>query len=272
MTYFDTHAHFSRLDGEYRLDAQITRAREAGVSRIVAVGGSCELNQAGVTAATAYPDLIRVTIGQDRDQAARITDPQPLQDALDRIRTAARALPKQGVHICGIGEIGLDYHYDPETAPLQKVLFRKQLQLARELELPVVVHSRKADADTLNALADHARDWKGNPDRIGVLHCFTGSKAFAAELVQLGYYISFSGIVTFRNADPLRNVVHTIPDEKLLIETDAPYLAPTPMRGKRNEPAFVPYVATRLADIRNLSTDTIAKQTFANASRLFAWT
>jgi TatD DNase family protein len=271
MKLFDTHAHFSRMGGEYSLEAQITRARELGVTRIVGVGGSCELNKAAVEAATAYPDMIRVALGFDRDQVDELGGPAAQQDALDRLRLAMRQLPERGIHVAAIGEIGLDYFYSSETAKQQITLFRAQLELANEVGLPVVIHSRDADVDTLEALEDHARGWRGDPERIGVLHCFTRDAAFAADLVELGYHISFSGIVTFLNAEPLREVAKTIPDDKLLIETDSPYLAPAPMRGNRNEPGFVKHVAECLAEVRGVAVDKLAEQTFANASKLFGW-
>jgi len=271
MPLFDTHAHFSRLGGKYALEAQMARAREAGVTRIVAIGGSCDLNKAAVDAARAYPEDVRISVGFDRDSAVELAGPQELEDALDRIRTAVDRLPAVGVNVCAVGEIGLDYHYHPESAEQQVSLFRAQLALANDLGLPVVIHSRDADEDTLSALKDHADAWQGDPNRIGVLHCFTRDEAMAKGLVDLGYHISFSGIVTFLNADPLREVAKIVPDEKLLIETDAPYLAPAPMRGNRNEPAFVKHVATRLAELRGVEQEALEALTFANASRLFDW-
>jgi TatD DNase family protein len=269
MKLFDTHAHFSRLGGEYTLQAQVDRANAAGVQQIVAVGGDCELNKAAADAATAYPDKISVALGYDRDQAEEYAPPEARQDALYRLGLSISQLPSRGIHVCGIGEIGLDYHYSADTAAKQVALFEAQLAMANELNLPVVVHSREADDDTITALANHARAWKGDPARLGVLHCFTGGEAFAAKLVELGYYISFSGILTFLNADPLRAVAKSVPEDKLLIETDSPFLAPAPMRGKRNEPAFVKHVAERLAEVRGVSADEIADLTFENATRLF---
>lgn len=268
MKLFDTHAHFSRLGGEYSLENQFDRAIAAGITRIVAVGGDCDLNKAAVDAARFNPDMVQIALGMDRDNAEKLSDEISIKDAVDRIRSAIVQLTKSGLKICAIGEIGLDYHYAAETSKEQVALFCAQLKLAAELELPVIIHSREADADTLKALKDHANSWKGSPDRIGVLHCFTGNKEFAAELLKLGYHISFSGIVTFLNADPLREVAKTIPDDRILIETDSPYLAPAPMRGNRNEPAFVKHVATCLAEQRNVTVEKLAEQTFKNASYL----
>ena len=268
---FDTHAHFSRAGGDYTIEAQIARAVEAGVTRITAVGGSDELNKAAIDAATAYPEMIQVTLGFDRDQTEELSSATAITAALDYIRTEISSLKQQQITVCGIGEIGLDYHYSPESAELQKTLFQAQLNLANELQLPVVIHSREADRDTIETLTEHANSWKGNPDRIGVLHCFTGGAEFADQLLKLGYHISFSGIVTFLNADPLREVAKSIPAEKILIETDSPYLAPAPMRGNRNEPAFVKHVAQLLAKLRGATEEELIQQTFQNASELFDW-
>lgn len=266
---FDTHAHFSRTGGDYTIEAQITRAVEAGVTHITAVGGSEELNKAAIDAATAYPEMIQVTLGFDRDQTEELSSATEINTALEYIRTEISNLKQQQITVCGIGEIGLDYHYSPESADMQKTLFRAQLKLANELQLPVVIHSREADSDTIETLTEHANSWNGNPDRIGVLHCYTGGAEFAEQLLKLGYHISFSGIVTFLNADPLREVAKSIPSDKILIETDSPYLAPAPMRGNRNEPAFVKYVAALLAKLRGTTEEELIQQTFKNASELF---
>jgi len=145
------------------------------------------------------------------------------------------------------------------------------LDLARQVRRPVIVHSREADADTLDLLREHARLWSGPADRIGVLHCFTGSAPFAQSLLDLGLYLSFSGIVTFANADPLRQVAARVPTDRLLVETDAPYLTPVPLRGRKNEPAFLPHVVDCLARVRGESAPALAAATRTNALALFGW-
>jgi len=266
---FDTHAHFSRAGGEYTIEAQISRAIEAGVSRIIAVGGSEELNNAAIEAAELYPQMIQVALGFDRDNTATLATPESIRNAINYIHAQKELLEEKGITLCAIGEIGLDYHYSPESADLQRNLFAAQLNLAAKMNLPVIIHSREADEDTLDALKAHAEAWQGDPDRIGVLHCFTGGNEFAEKLLELGYHISFSGIVTFLNADPLREVAKMIPAEKILIETDSPYLAPAPMRGNRNEPAFVKHVAARLAEVRDIPLEELIQQTHRNATKLF---
>ena len=255
---FDTHVHLDGLAASGQsLEDVMARAQAAGVRRMLAVGASIESSRFAAAAAARFPSVVFASAGQDRDCAA---NPAPL----DELRAAGSAR-----QIVAVGEIGLDFHYAPETAAAQRRLFASQLDLAVELGLPVLVHSREADADTLALLRDHARRWHGDPGHIGVLHCFTGSAAFADQLLALGFLISFSGIATFRNADALRAVAAAVPDERLLIETDSPYLAPVPHRGRPNEPALLPAVAAVLASVRGCDAYAIAALTTRNAERLF---
>lgn len=255
--FFDTHAHFDIFPAPAERRAVLARAAAAGVARIVAVGGSTELNRAALAAAAEAPAQVLASLGFDRDQACATPALAVLEDDLARPGVVA------------LGEIGLDYHYEPEKAAAQKALFAAQLEIACRRRQPVIVHSREADADTLDLLREHAAAWRGDPERIGVLHCFTGTADFAARLIDLGLMISFSGILTFRNAGPLREVARGLPADRLLIETDTPFLAPVPHRGQRNEPAWVVPVAEALAKIRNDSLERIAHSTTANAERLF---
>ncbi len=263
----DTHVHFSDLTGDYALASQMERALAAGVDKMVAVGGSCALNKSAVEAAEAFPGRVSAAIGFDRSQVEELNLAALVEDAVGRLRRSADSLRKLGVRVCAIGEIGLDYHYTPATRDDQLALFAAQCDLAAELGLPVIVHSREADDDTVHVLETYAEKCGGAA--VGVLHCFTGNAAFAQRLLSLGMLISFSGIVTFLNADPLRGVAAGIPDDRLVFETDSPYLAPVPHRGQRNEPAFVCAVAERLATLRGVSLETIARQTTENAVRLF---
>jgi len=200
---------------------------------------------------------VRLALGFDRDQAAS-AEPEVLVETLRRL---AGAQP-----LAAVGETGLDYHYHPETAEAQRALFAAQLRLADEWGLPVIVHTRDADEATLRVLDE--TPWRGEGLR-GVIHCFTGGKAFAAQLLERQFAISFSGIVTFRNADLLRESAAGVPDERLLIETDAPFLAPVPKRGQRNEPAFVAHVAECLAAVRGTTPERIAELTRQNAQAMF---
>jgi TatD DNase family protein len=182
--------------------------------------------------------------------------------------TALRELAAKDVTVA-VGETGLDYFYEPEKAKEQQRLFFQCLETAIHVRKPVIVHTRDADDDTLSILTDFSKHWKGNPACLGVIHCFTRDQKMAGKLLDLGFHISFSGIVTFANADPLREVAAFIPDDRLLIETDAPYLAPIPHRGERCEPAFVVNTAKRLAELRSCEVESLAKTTLENACRLF---
>lgn len=253
----DSHLHLDDFERDGSLADVLARARDAGVRHLVAIGGTDEANARAVRLAAAQPDFLSATVGYDRDEAGHVRDAGGLRALLD--------LP----HVVGVGETGLDYHYAPETAAAQRDLFEGMLDLAREAAKPVVVHSREADDDTQALLQAHARAWPGPADRLGVLHCFTGTLAFARRLVDLGYYISLSGILTFKKAEALREVGRWAPADRLLIETDAPYLAPVPHRGQRNEPAWVIEIAAALATIRNTGLQDMAEQTARNARRLF---
>lgn len=268
---FDSHAHFDAAATDLDVGAVMGRAQAAGVGQVMAVGGSETLNRGALAVADAFPGQARAAIGFGRDLAPALT-----VGTRDVLAQAMAALEAQIVahpgKVKAIGEIGLDFHYTPETADAQGVLFWAQLQLARKRGLPVVVHSRDADEVTLSNLATFAQPSEGYTGGRGVLHCFTGGERFSRALLEIGFYISFSGIVTFRNAEALRAVARRIPDDRLLIETDSPYLAPVPMRGNPNEPAYVRHVAEALAEARSCSVDEIAQLTTENARRLFAFT
>ena len=253
----DSHCHLDEFVREGILEGVIARARESGVSRVIAIGGSDESNETAIRAAAKYPSTVFATVGYDRELASSAPP-------LDRLRSTAR---QQGV--VGIGETGLDYHYEPESAGAQKRLLLGMMELARDMRMPLVVHTRDADDDTHDMLSGHVASWPGDADRVGVVHCFTGSVAFARRLLDLGFHISLSGIVTFKNAGELRDVAKFLPLDRLLIETDAPYLAPAPHRGKRNEPSFVRHVLEAVAVCRGDEPGEIALQTARNTERLF---
>lgn len=232
MELFDTHAHF---EGPSETFAEIIeRAKTAGVTRIMAVGGSKALNDAALVAPTPYKAL-----GYDRDQIDQEFSP------IDYSKVAA------------VGEIGLDYYYSFDTRLKQIELFRRELEKARSLDKPVVIHTRGADEDTLACL-------KEIPSK-GIIHCFTGEPAFAKKLLDLGFYVSISGIVTFKAADNVRETALVIPDDRILIETDSPYLAPVPMRGKTNESAYLVHTAKFLAALRKTPLEDFAALTTRNA-------
>ena len=256
MDIYDTHAHFS--ENREKTASTLARARAAGVARLMAVGGSPELNRAALLAQTLAPDATRLALGADRDQAG---DASVNNAAMEAVRALHSA------HACAaVGEIGLDFHYSPETARSQCDLFARQLALADELALPVVIHTREADDATLRVLDEVP--WRADAPR-GVIHCFTGSPAFARQLLDRNFLISISGIVTFRAADNVRESARVVPIDRLLVETDSPFLAPVPMRGNENESAFIVHTVKFLADLLSVPADELAARTFANAVALF---
>lgn len=247
MRLFDTHCHFDSPDREY-IEPILLRARAAGVERLMAVGGSPNLNRAAIAAVELARSL--------PEGAAPVCSLSCGFDRSHLMKEEQETLP-DNINLSAWGEIGLDYHYSPETREKQVVHFAEQLEEAKRRNLPVVIHTRDADDDTLAVLREV-------PSR-GIIHCFTGNPTFCKALLDLGFYISISGIVTFRVADNVRESALVIPDDRLLIETDSPYLAPVPMRGKTNEPAFVAHTLNFLAKLRNTDADILAELTYKNA-------
>lgn len=251
----DSHCHLDRLDLAAHggsLDAALEAARAAGVGHFLCIGVSAD-NAATVKGlAERYADV-------DCSVGVHPLDLEPgAEPALDWL-LGELAHPK----VVAIGETGLDYHYEPESAALQQASFRLHLEAARITGKPVIVHTREARADTLALLCEAALP------QAGVLHCFTEDWEMAKAALDIGFYISLSGIVTFRNAEALRDVARQVPADRLLVETDSPYLAPVPHRGKPNLPQYVRDVAEYLAVLRGVSFETLAEQTSNNFKRLF---
>jgi TatD DNase family protein len=251
----DSHCHLDRLDLSAHggsLDAALAAARARGVGHFLCIGISADNAAAVKSLSERYAD-VDCTVG------VHPLDLQPgVAPALDWLLAELNH-----PHVVAIGETGLDYHYEPEAAELQRQAFRLHLQAAQLTGKPVIVHTREARADTLALLREAALP------QAGVLHCFTEDWPMAKAALDLGFYISLSGIVTFRNADALRDVARQVPADRLLIETDAPYLAPIPHRGKPNLPEYVRDVAEFLAPLRGVDVDTLAEQTTQNFQRLF---
>jgi TatD DNase family protein len=238
------------------VDAVLQRAAEAGVEKIVCVGYDLESSRAAVALAGAHA-TIYATVGVHPNYLAEAP-----ADWLSEVRDLAQA-PR----VVGIGETGLDYYRTFTPSALQRQGFLAHLRLADELALPVVIHCREAEADMLTVLGDRPR---GAGPR-GVLHCFSGAATTMEAAVAAGYFVSIAGTVTFKNAAALRDVAAAVPADRLLVETDCPYLSPMPHRGQRNEPAHVRLTAQCVADVRGVSLDEIARQTKGNAARLFGW-
>jgi TatD DNase family protein len=253
----DTHTHLDDTRYNEDREAMIARAREAGVDTFITIGCDLATSKAAVELADRYP-FVYASIGVHPHEVRHIDD-----GWYDEFRRLARN-PK----VVAFGEIGLDYHYNHSPPKQQRERFREQILLARELKLPVVIHTREAQEDTIAILKEELAADVG-----GVFHCFTGDAWLAKDGLDLGFHLSFSGVVTFQNATMLREIVKTVPMDRLLIETDCPYLTPAPHRGKRNEPAYVRLVAETIASVKSaaspVSVDEIGRLTSANARRLF---
>lgn len=255
----DSHCHLA--DDVYKDDLTdvIDRTKQAGFERVMLIldAGNAKEEAQAVQAHQLWGE-IRAAVGVHPHQSGRYNG--NALGAVSDVREQIKRLP----FVRAIGEIGLDYHYDYSPRPVQQAVFRAQLRLARELKLPVVVHSREADRDTIDALKT-----AGGPDVKGVMHCFTGSVELASAALDLGYYISFAGVLTFTNSSELRHIAREVPLNRLLIETDSPYLTPAPHRGERNEPARMVKTAEALAAIRGIGLAELDRATTANFHALF---
>jgi TatD DNase family protein len=254
--FIDSHAHLDSADFDTDRPAVIERAKAAGVTRVLAIGsgtGPGTLDCAIKLAETF--ESLDASIGIHPHEAALATGED------------FRLLAELAMHSAVIawGEIGLDFHYDHSPREVQRDVFARQLRLAAERRLPVIIHTREAEEDTLKALQEN---W-GQPEIGGILHCYSGSLQLAQAGLEMGFLVSFSGMLTFPKAQNVREVAQKVPIERLLIETDAPFLAPVPHRGKRNEPAFVVETANAMAQLKGTSIEVIGRQTSENYRRLF---
>lgn len=252
MEYFDSHAHWDDARFDADRDAVLAALPQCGVTRVMNVGCDFKSSEASVALAERYPFLY-AAVGSHPDDADHVTPA-----LVERYRALARH-PK----VRAVGEIGLDYHYDDVPRDVQQRAFTAQLALAEEMKLPVIVHEREAHADTLAII-------RRFPHVTGVFHCFSGSAEMAKELIDMGWYIGFTGVITFKNARKAVEAAKFAPLERILIETDCPYMAPEPYRGRRNDSRYVPYMARRIAEIKDLPEEAVAKATTENAMRLFA--
>lgn len=246
----DTHAHLEMIEDVYQV---IQRAGDAGLERIVAVSSDPVSSKRTVQIASESP-IVFAAVGIHPHESSGSTD-----EALGEIEELAKEQK-----VVGIGETGLDYHYMHSPREVQIDSFRKQIDIAKRLNLPLIVHVREAHEDALQVIKGE-NAW----ETMGVIHCFTGDYEAAKRYIDEGFYISFSGIVTFKNGEDIREAARKIPIERMLIETDSPYLAPAPFRGKKNEPAYVKYVAESIAQLRGVSAEKIEEETTTNAKNLF---
>lgn len=249
--FFDTHTHLDDKKFDSDREDLISSLSGEGLSLAVNIGADLESSKASIALAEKY-DFIYAAVGVHPSETANMTD--------EDIATLENLAKHEKV--VAIGEIGLDYYWNEPEREIQKLWFEKQLQLAKKLNMPYIVHDRDAHADTLEII-------KRVGYTNGVMHCFSGSSEMAKEVVKMGMYVSLSGTVTFKNAKNVKAVAETVPLDRLLIETDSPYLTPEPFRGKRNNSGFVKYVAEEIAKLRNMSTEEIAKITMENGKRFY---
>lgn len=251
VSWIDVHTHLEMI--ETNTEDILSQARDQKVNHMITIG--CHPNDFDKVCAISekYAPQVAATVGVHPHES-KIFD--------SSIETKMRELAKRP-YVVGLGEMGLDYYYNHSDQNVQKEVFEKQIQMAIELDLPIEIHTRDAEADTMDIL----KKYKGKVR--GLFHCFTGTQTLADFGLDLGFYISISGVVTFKNSEGLRNIVKTIPLDRLFVETDAPFLAPVPMRGKKNEPAYVVHTAEKIAELKNVSLDDLSAQLKKNVNTLF---
>ena len=249
--YFDSHAHLTEDCFAQDFDSIVENMKAASVTGMMEIGFDLPSSEKAVQLAERF-SWVHAAVGSHPDDAAQV----------DEARIAVYRELCKNPRVKAIGEIGLDYHYEDVPRDVQQHAMRLQLALAEELELPVVIHEREAHGDALTIIDEY-------PSVKGVFHCFSGSPELANELVRRGWYIGFTGVVTFKNARKAVETAKSIPLGRILIETDCPYMAPEPYRGRRNDPSYVPLVAQKIAELRGLPAATVAQATWDNARKLF---
>lgn len=255
MELFDSHCHLD--DEKFDQDRKeiITYIFSSGVTKLISAGYSVDSSKRALELALKYPQIYTVSGISPNDISENV---EKIDAQINEIKNIAK-----NKKVVGIGEIGLDYYWNKENKELQQYAFIKQIKMANELNLPIVIHTREAVMDTLEILKKHPVNKKG------VFHCCPLNTELIKEALKLGYYISFAGPVTFKNSKNADEVINLVPDEKILIETDSPYLSPEPNRGKRNDSSNVRYIAEKIAKVKEKSLEEIAKITYENACRIF---
>ncbi|WP_261134714.1 TatD family hydrolase [Bacillus sp. Marseille-Q3570] len=250
---FDTHAHLNAVQFDEDRDEVIQRALDEGVSHIVVVGFDRDTIKGALDLAEGY-DFIYAAVGW-----------HPV-DAIDMTEEDLKWIEELASHpkVVALGEMGLDYHWDKSPKDVQMDVFRKQIQLAKKVNLPIVIHNREATEDVVSILEEENAEEVG-----GIMHCYSGSLEIAKRCMDMNFYISFGGPVTFKNARKPKEVAVEIPMDRILIETDCPFLSPHPLRGKRNESSYVKYIAEQIAELKGMSVEEVAQKTSDNAFRLF---
>lgn len=247
----DTHSHINMIEGT-DIDTVIKNAKDNGVEKIIVPSAY----------AKDFDEVMKLINKYDNVYGMLGIHPSEVKDWDDSFVDKIKEYSKNK-KIVAIGEIGLDYYWDKSFIDLQKEVFIKQIKLANELNLPIDIHDREAHKDTFDIIQEH------NKGSVVIMHCFSGSTEFAKECVKAGYYLGLGGVVTFKNAKKMKEVAIEIPLERIILETDAPYLTPVPFRGKENQPAYVKYVAEEIANLRGTTYDEVAEITTQNAERIF---
>lgn len=256
MELFDSHAHLDDEKFDEDRESLIEQIREEGISNFVSAGYSLEGSKRGLELAQKY-DFIYTTAGISPN------DIPQTEEELWKMLKEIEQIAKKSNKVVAIGEIGLDYYWEKENKELQKLAFVKQVELANQLEKPIVIHTREAVIDTLEILKQNEVIKKG------VFHCCPLNRELVKEALRLGFYISFAGPVTFKNSKNAEEIIQMVPNNRMLIETDSPYLSPEPLRGRRNDPRNVRYIAQKVADVKKISLEEVAQMTFENAKRIF---
>jgi len=249
---FDSHAHYDSEQFNEDRDELLMSMPEKGIGIIINSGADWDSVTEVVELAEKYPHVY-AAVGLHPDEVGNLSE-----ERFEYVKSQCRK-----EKVVAVGEIGLDYYWDNEAHDIQKKWFIRQLELARELNLPVIIHSRDAAADTLEIMKKHANGLQG------VIHCFSYSKEMAMEYVKMGFHIGVGGVVTFKNSKKLKEVVETVPLDRILLETDCPYLAPTPFRGKRNSSLYIPYIAQEIANLKGMTYEDVVAQTEQNGKDLF---
>lgn len=256
MKLFDSHCHLNDEKFDEDREELIENLKEQGVKRLVTAGYSIESSKEAIKLSKEY-DFIYATIGISPNDV-----PKTLED-LDKELNSIKDLYKESEKIVAVGEIGLDYYWNTENKDIQKEAFKKQIELANILNLPIQIHTREAVADTLEILKSNKVNKKG------IFHCCPFNRELVKEGLKLGFYISFAGPATFKNSKNAAEIIRMVPDDKMLVETDSPYLSPEPFRGKRNNPSRVQYIVKKIAEVKEKSFEEIEKIVYENTNAIF---
>lgn len=253
---FDSHAHYDSNRFDEDRDELLSSMSSSGVAKIVNIGANVEGSEKSVLLSEKY-DFFYASAGIHPEECGSIT-----QEDIEKIRKIS-----EHEKVVAIGEIGLDYHWPEPDSDIQKIWFRKQLELAVNINKPVVIHSREATKDTLDIVKEYYKDLPEG--RRGIVHCFSGSAETAKTYIDMGFYIGVGGVVTFNNSAKLKEVVKEVSIDRIVVETDCPYLAPVPNRGKRNDSTMLEYVIETIAQIKNISYDEVREKTYKNACYIY---